>query len=45
VTQPRLAELGGYGKHPQLMVQTKRARGGCRIWVAVEYATDEEVVV
>ena len=43
VTQPRLAELGGYGKHERLMVQTKRTRNGCRIWVALEYATEEEM--
>jgi hypothetical protein len=42
VTQPRLHELGGYGKHERLMVQTKQVRDGCHIWVAVEYATVEE---
>ena len=42
VTQPRLAELSGYGDRPVLMVQTKRTRDGCRIWVALEYATEEE---
>ena len=43
VTQPRLAELAGYGDRPVLMVQTRRVRDGCRIWVAIEYATEEEV--
>lgn len=44
VTQPRLHELGGYGDRPVLMVQTRRTRDGCRIWVALEYATEEEKV-
>lgn len=43
VTQPRLAELGGYGKHELQMVQTKRVRDGCRIWVAIRFATVEEI--
>jgi len=43
VTQPRLAELGGYGKHDLQMVQTKRTRDGCRIWVALRYATADEI--
>jgi len=41
VTQPRLSELGGYKGRPVLMVQTKRTRDGCRIWVALEYAEDK----
>lgn len=43
VTQPRLAECGGYGKHDLRMVQTRRTRDGCRIWVALEYATADEI--
>lgn len=43
VTQPRLSELGGYGKHDLQMVQTRRTRDGCRIWVALRYATAEEI--
>lgn len=41
--QPRLAELGGYGGRELQMVQTKMSRNGAHVWLAIEYATVDEV--
>jgi hypothetical protein len=41
--QPRLAELGGYGGRQVELIQTEVSRDGAHVWVAIQYATVEEI--